>query len=79
MKLTTKARKSLPKSDFAVPGKAPASGSYPVNDANHARAALSMVARFGSPSEKAAVHAKVAAKFPGIGKKKKFYKIADKD
>jgi len=31
-KLTTKARNSLPKSDFAGPDR-----SYPVNDKNHAR------------------------------------------
>jgi len=69
-KLTAKQRRKLPQGDFAVPAKAPASGSYPVNDPNHARAALSMVSRFGSPAEKAAVKKKVAAKYPAIGKKK---------
>lgn len=70
-KLTTKARKALPKSDFAIPSKEPGSGSYPIPDASHARNALSRVSRFGSPTEKAAVRKKVKAKFPMIGKKKK--------
>ena len=75
--LTAKQRKALPKSDFTFPGKAPASGSYPVNDPNHARAALSMVARFGSPAQKVAVRAKVNRKFPSIGKKRRF-KMAER-
>lgn len=72
-KLSTKKRKSLPKKDFAVPSKAPKSGSYPIPDESHARNALARVSQFGSPEEKAAVKRKVAAKFPGIkvgGKKK---------
>lgn len=69
--LSTTARKGLPSSSFAVPGKRPGSGSYPVPDAAHARAALSRVSQFGSPSEKSAVRSKVSAKFPGIGAPKK--------
>ena len=38
VKLTTKARKKIPTSEFAGPGR-----SYPVNDRAHARAALSML------------------------------------
>lgn len=72
--LTTEARNSLPSSDFALPGrgegsKGKGSGSYPVPDASHARAALSMVSRFGSPAEKAKVRAKVHSKYPDIGSK----------
>lgn len=67
-KLTTKKRKSLPKSDFAVPGKAPGSGSYPIPDKAHARNALARVSQFGSPDVKAKVRAKVHAKFSDIGK-----------
>jgi hypothetical protein len=72
-KLSSGQRKRLPSSSFALPGKGEGkegkgSGSYPVNDPNHARAALSMVARHGTPAEKAKVRAKVKAKFPGIGK-----------
>lgn len=66
-RLTTKQRKVLPKSDFAVPSKR----GYPVNDPAHARNALSRVSQFGSPSEKKAVRAKVQAKYPGIGKGRK--------
>ena len=55
----------MPKKEFAVPGKK----AYPVNDKAHARNALARVSQFGSPAEKAAVRAKVKAKFPSIGKK----------
>ncbi len=37
-RLTAAQRRALPASDFAGPGR-----SYPVNDANHARAALSLL------------------------------------
>ena len=72
-KLTAKTRQSLPKSDFALPGKGEGpkgagSGSYPIPDKSHARNALSRVAQHGSSAEKAKVRAKVHAKFPGIGK-----------
>ena len=60
--LTAKARNALPSSSFALPH-----GRYPIEDANHARAALSMVSRYGSPAEQAAVRAKVHAKYPGMG------------
>lgn len=40
MKLTTKARKKLPKSDFAGPGK-----SFPIPDKSHADAALRDIPR----------------------------------
>lgn len=62
-KLDTKERKALPNGDFAGPGR-----SYPINDPNHARNALSRVSQFGSPAEKAEVRAKVHRKYPGIGK-----------
>ena len=61
--LSTKERNSLPAKDFAGPDR-----SYPINDANHARNALSRVSQFGSSAEKKAVRSKVAKKFPGIGK-----------
>ena len=63
-KLDAKERKALPTKDFAEPGR-----SYPINDPNHARNALSRVSQFGSPAEKAEVRAKVHSKYPGIGKK----------
>jgi hypothetical protein len=72
--LTAAERNSLPKSDFALPGKGEGkngkgSGSYPIPDANHARNALARVAQHGTAAEKAAVRAKVHAKYPDIGKK----------
>jgi len=62
-KLNTAARKALPTKDFAGPDR-----SYPINDPNHARNALSRVSQNGSPAEKAEVRAKVHAKYPDIGK-----------
>lgn len=62
-KLNAAARKKLKTSSFALPGR-----RYPINDPNHARAALSMVARHGTPSEKARVRAAVHKKYPAIGK-----------
>lgn len=70
-KLTTKQRRKLPKGDFAVPAKAPASGSYPIPDPSHARNALARASQFGSPAVQAAVKRKVKAKYPSIGKKGK--------
>jgi hypothetical protein len=69
--LTTKARKKLPKSQFALPGKGEGpqgkgAGSYPIPDKAHARNALARVSQHGSPSEKAAVRAKVKKKYPDI-------------
>lgn len=69
--LSSTQRKGLASSSFAIPSKAPGSGSYPIPDASHARNALSRASQFGSPAVKAAVRRKVSAKFPGIGKKKK--------
>lgn len=63
--LSTKERNALPTKDFAVPGR-----RYPINDASHARNALSRVAQNGNPTEKAEVRSAVSKKFPGIGQKK---------
>jgi len=73
-KLTYSARKSMPKSSFALPAKKSAGnpsgkGAYPIPDANHARDALSRVSANGSPAEKKEVREKVHKKFPGIGQK----------
>lgn len=56
-KLTSKARKALPKSDFAVPSKAPGPGSFPIEDKAHARAALRFE-KNASPSQRPAIEAK---------------------
>ena len=73
-KLTTKARKQIPKSDLALPGKRSKSGGkggYPIEDAAHARNALARVSEFGTPAEKAEVRKKVQGKYPSIGEGKK--------
>lgn len=67
-RLTAAQRKALPKSDFAVPSKAPGPGSYPMNDAAHAKAAKSRAAQFAAPAEKAKIDAK-ANKVLGKGKR----------
>src|ERR1700677_1503644 len=66
-KLRMKDRRALPKGDFAVPAKAPASGGYPINDESHARNALSRAS--GKPVE-AQVRAAVHRKYPNIGAEK---------
>lgn len=67
--LSTKARKAMPKSSFALPSKREGGkGGYPIPDKSHARNALSRVSQFGSSSEKAKVRAAVHRKFPDIGK-----------
>ncbi len=62
-KLTAKARKAIPSKEFAGPDR-----SYPINDASHARNALSRAS--GKPVE-ARVRAAVHNKYPGIGDKSK--------
>ncbi len=62
-KLTAAARKSIPKQDFAVPGKAPKSGSYPIEDKSHAQNAL---ARSSGKSVAGKVRAAVEKKYPAM-------------
>ena len=69
-RLTTKARKRLKKSDFAIPSKAPGPGSYPIEDRAHAARAKGRVTQYGSPSEKKQVRRAVAKKYPSLGKKR---------
>lgn len=64
--LTDAQRKSLASSDFAIPAKAPRSGSYPIPDLAHARNALARVAQNGSPAEQAQVRQAVYRKFPQL-------------
>ena len=61
-KLTAKARNAIPTKNFAGPDR-----SYPIEDASHARNALSRVSQHGSPALKARVRAKVHKKYPSIG------------
>ena len=65
-KLDANARKKLPAKSFAGPGR-----SFPIEDKNHAKAALSMVGRAKnlSPAQKSAVRSAAKAKL-GTAKKK---------
>lgn len=65
-KLSAGDRKALSHNAFAVPSKAPGSGSYPIPDASHARDAL---ARSSGKPVQGQVAAAVHRKFPGIGAK----------
>ncbi len=67
-RLTMAQRKALPKSDFAVPSKAPGPGSYPVNDAAHAKAALGRMHN-ATPAQQKTIKAKADKKL-GVTKKK---------
>lgn len=60
-KLTAKARKAIPTSEFAGPDR-----SYPIEDASHARNALARASQHASPALKAKIKAKVRKKYPGI-------------
>ncbi len=72
--LTAKRRKAMPRSAFAIPSKAPGSGSYPIEDEAHARAALSRVSQFGTASEKAQVRGAVHRRYPEMGRRKAMMK-----
>jgi len=61
-KLSAKARSKLPDSAFAGPGR-----SYPVQDKNHARAALSMLHN-APKSEQPKIRARAEAKLHGKAK-----------
>lgn len=56
-KLTAARRRGLRTSTFAVPSRR----AFPINDKNHARAALSLIRHARSPAEKAAIRAKANA------------------
>jgi len=58
--LTTKQREALPDSAFAIPEER----KYPIHDKNHARAALAIVAEFGTPEEKQRVAKAIAERYP---------------
>jgi hypothetical protein len=60
-KLTAKTRNALPASEFAGPDR-----SYPIENASHARNALSRASHNASPELAAKIKAKVRRKFPNI-------------
>ena len=61
-KLTSSTRNSLPSSDFVFPKQR----KDPIEDASHAKAALTMGMRDQSPSGKAKIRATVRKKYPGM-------------
>jgi hypothetical protein len=64
-KLTSSERNSLPSSDFVFPKQR----KFPIEDASHARDALSRAGAKGGATQ-SKVRAAVGRKFHGIGKKK---------
>ena len=64
-KLTAAQRRRLPKSDYAVPSKAPKSGSYPINDKAHARAALRLIGHASDENQRK-IRKKIAQRYPSI-------------
>jgi hypothetical protein len=64
-RITAKQRNALPGKQFAGPDR-----SYPINDENHARNALSRVSEYGDSELKARVRRKVHEKYPDIGQSK---------
>jgi hypothetical protein len=74
-RLTMGERRQIPKSDYALPEKAPEHGSYPIKDKAHARAALRLRGH-ASPEDQARIKRAVAAKYPDLGKGKKEKKAA---
>jgi hypothetical protein len=62
--LTTTAREHIAPENFAIPEKAPGSGSYPIPDLAHGRNALARVSANGTAEEKERVQRAVYAKFP---------------
>ena len=63
--LTTKARKALPHSVFAIPERE----AYPIHNRSHAANALARVSQFGNEREKMRVRAAVKRRYPTMGVK----------
>lgn len=61
-RLTSRRRRRLPSSSFALPGKR----AYPIHDRSHAANALSRVSQHGTPSQRARVRAAVCRRYPGM-------------
>ena len=66
-KLTTKTRKRMKDSSFALPRQR----AYPLPDLSHARMALAMVAAHGTDAEQSKVKRAVYKKYPSLDKTKK--------
>lgn len=63
-KLTTKQRKRMKSSTFALPRQR----AYPIPDISHARNALARVAQFGTDAEQSKVRRAVEKKYPSLKK-----------
>jgi hypothetical protein len=61
-KLSSRGRKALKRSSFAILGKR----AYPIHDRSHAANALARVSQHGSASQKAKVRAAVCRRYPGL-------------
>ena len=59
-RLSADERRSMPKSEFAGPGR-----SYPVPDAAHAKLAKAMAAKYAPPAERARIDAKANSVLKG--------------
>jgi len=64
--LTAAARRTLPLSAFAGPGR-----TYPIEDRSHAANAKARVSQYGTPAQKARVRAAVTRKYPTLGNRTK--------
>ena len=58
--LTTKGRKHIKSSNYAIPDE----HKYPIQDRKHAANALARVSQVGTPAEKAQVRKAVCNKYP---------------
>lgn len=67
MAITARKRKSLPKSQFAMPG----SRKYPIDTLDRARSALRLSGKANTAGSYASVSKKVFAKYPQLAKNKR--------
>lgn len=72
-KYTARGRKQIKKENFAIPEKAPGSGSYPIGDRAHGINALARVKQHGTSSEKRRVYRAVCKKYPNLNACQKDY------
>lgn len=63
-KLTSRQRKNLPKTKFAMPGKR----AYPIDTKARARNALARVAQHGTKAQQKKVRAAVTKRYPSLKK-----------
>jgi hypothetical protein len=78
--LTQAGREHIKSKNFAIPkGNGPGdTGKYPIHDETHAKAALQMVAKNGTPEEKSKVYSAVAKKYPGLSARSSVEAVKEK-